>query len=354
MVELSPLNVVISRGAEAVARLRDREFQTQWHELHRECAWATVFQSSLFVLPWVDVYGSTWDVAIIEGTRSQTLVSLLLLASPAGGAWGHLGGGHAEYHAWLARDESPVLLRSLLDASRKSLGFTELRWLFLPPGAPAHLLRATSPTCSLRAQPQPCRFFADAAAPGSSLRSKRSRLRKRGTLVLDRPDTVDARLRFLDEFIPLHDARHEAIGHGRAFDADPLKRAFYRTALASAELLDVAGLRLDGALIAGHIGVRSGSSVVLGMIAHDSRYASESPGQVLLHELSEALALGGLQMFDLTPGGAYKDRFATTNREAWAADQAWGLVARARLALRYGPIARMARRIRTRLTQQAL
>lgn len=345
MDEPDALNVVVQRGAVALARLQAPTFQEEWAALQAACPWATVFQGPVFAAPWLATYGDLWEVAVVEGRSGARLDALLLLARPPAGDWTHLGGIHAEYHAWLARRPDGATVRALLQAARRTLGFVRLRWLFLPPGSPVSALRAAAPATVVRAQPQPVRILAGAPAPGSALRSKRNRLRKRGALTLDRP-TGAAAASFLDEFIPMHDARHAAVGHGRAFDLDPRKRAYYQASLAVPGLLDATALRLDGALIAGHIGVRDGHRLVLGMLAHAPAHDADSPGQLLVHELAQAAPADGIEALDLTPGGAYKARFATEFRDAWAVDQAWGWWAAGWLRVRYEVVSPLMQRLR--------
>jgi hypothetical protein len=82
----------------------------------------------------------------------------------------------------------------------------------------------------------------------------------------------------------------------------------------------VTALRLDGRTIAAHVGYRNGGQVVLGIIAHAPAYARYSAGKLLLRMLGLRLQEEGFTHLDLTPGGEYKDRFATEYDEASVLD----------------------------------
>src|SRR5204862_461655 len=82
------------------------------------------------------------------------------------------------------------------------------------------------------------------------------------------------------------------------------------------QLLHVTAMRVDDELVAAHIGVRSRNTVLVGMPAQSPRYARHSAGKLLFFELALLLEQEGVDALDLTPGGEYKDRFATRFDEA--------------------------------------
>ena len=75
-------------------------------------------------------------------------------------------------------------------------------------------------------------------------------------------------------------------------------------------------MRVDDELVAAHIGVRSRNTVLVGMPAQSPRHARHSVGKILFYELALLLEQEGIDALDLTPGGEYKDRFATHFDEA--------------------------------------
>jgi CelD/BcsL family acetyltransferase involved in cellulose biosynthesis len=112
-----------------------------------------------------------------------------------------------------------------------------------------------------------------------------------------------------------------------------------------------AGLMIEDRLIAGFIAIRNGSHLVLSQLAHDPELDDLSPAACLLHELPNALRGTSATTIDLTPGGDYKKRFATSWDTAHAIDVSWGLAASSLLVARreIGPlIRRIQRRLRAR------
>jgi RimJ/RimL family protein N-acetyltransferase len=73
---------------------------------------------------------------------------------------------------------------------------------------------------------------------------------------------------------------------------------------------------VDDDLVAAHVGLRSRNTVLVGMPAQSPRYAKHSTGKLLFFELALLLEQEGIEALDLTPGGEYKDRFATHFEEA--------------------------------------
>jgi peptidoglycan/xylan/chitin deacetylase (PgdA/CDA1 family) len=160
------------------------------------------------------------------------------------------------------------------------------------------------------------RALRDLGSADTSLRkgSNRSRLNRLalsgGDIRFDRVTDATDFARALDEICPLYDLRQGALHDVTPFAQDPLKRAFHE-ALFARGLLHVTTLRAGDSIVAAHVGVVDGDRVGLGVFAHSPVVAKQSPGKLHLHALARHLRDEGFATLDLTPGGGWKERFAT-------------------------------------------
>jgi hypothetical protein len=113
------------------------------------------------------------------------------------------------------------------------------------------------------------------------------------------------------ELMDFCDFRQCAMYGKRPFRDDPYKAAFFAALFEIPELLHATVRRSNDGLISAHIGFRNRDQVVLGILVHSPLLAEHSPGTLHLLLLGQLLAQEGVADLDLTPGGAYKDRFAT-------------------------------------------
>ncbi len=327
--DASDVTVTLVRGAVAAAMLRDDRFASEWHTLASSCPWATAYQRMPFVRAWLDVFGDRCEPVVLEGrTAAGALRGLLLLARIHGtGRIEHIGTFHAEYQTWLAvpADGDGFIIAAMRELSRHDLGST-LRLHFLAPGTPIGWTSAfegvLAPRTFLSAHRRGLHNL-DIAQVRASLRkrSNRSKLRRLGRhgavqlLEITNADELDA---WLPTIAAHCDARQGAINGVMPFRDEPRKADFYRALLRAPELAHAVMLVSGKELLACHIGVRDGNGgVMLGLISHAPHHGPNSPGKLLLLSLFERLAEQGFTHFDLTPGGAYKDRFATSVDEVF-------------------------------------
>jgi GNAT superfamily N-acetyltransferase len=124
----------------------------------------------------------------------------------------------------------------------------------------------------------------------------------------------------IDRITEYCDVRQGALNATTPFLSDPLKRPFYLAMMAEPGMLHATVLEVGGQVVAAHIGFIDGDEVALGIITHSPVHAEHSPGKVLLLFLGRLLGEQGFSRFDLTPGGSYKDRFATDFDDVHAID----------------------------------
>jgi CelD/BcsL family acetyltransferase involved in cellulose biosynthesis len=120
-----------------------------------------------------------------------------------------------------------------------------------------------------------------------NLRRSRRRLEKRGAVSVEIRKGAAASEDFLDEFLAL-----EASGWkgrmGTAIRNNPDKVAFYTTLVrnfANQDRLEWHGVRVDGRLVAGQLGIRCREALFLPKYAYDEGFSECSPGHVLTEEV---------------------------------------------------------------------
>lgn len=344
-------------GDDAAARLRDAAFRGQWRTLAAACPWTTAFQEAAFSDAWWDTYGDEWEPLLCEARNDAGLLrGLLTLARErTTGRATPTGAHHAEYHAWLAVPaDGDAFILGAIARLRDAFGVRSLRFHFLAPGAPTGwIARMRGPLAPLALRARHERGLRDLgdgardreALRRKSARSKRARLARAGAVEYRTVTTTDEFARWLPQIIAQTDARHGTARTPGPFAADPRKASFYRRLMQEAALMHCGVLVRGEQLLASHTGWIDRGTLGLGLITFDAGEQANSPGTLLLHHVGEDAARLGVTTFDLTPGGAYKARFATRQDVVDTID----------LHLAHGPalLARLARATRA-LVRRAL
>jgi hypothetical protein len=138
-----------------------------------------------------------------------------------------------------------------------------------------------------------------------------SRLKKIGPVRIEQFTTVAELEAVIDTIAEHCDVRQGGAYGSLPFARDRAKRQHYLSMMA-AGLLHATVLWAGNVLLAAHLGLRDRGMVSLGLITHAPLYAQHSPGKFMILLLGQLLGEQGDEQFDLTPGGTYKDRFATS------------------------------------------
>ncbi|PYN32041.1 MAG: hypothetical protein DME01_22925 [Candidatus Rokuibacteriota bacterium] len=314
------LKLETHRGDAALALIERPDFRHAWRSLHQSCPWSTAFQASPFADTWYRSYRAQFAPVVVAGWADATLTGLVLLAiSHDGTRLCHVGAQHAEYQVWLSTDDRFV--GAALDALAAEFPGRRLQLLFVPPGVPFTPPDRWRSRCFRRPIPAPFLATHPADTVRESMRkkankSKLNRLTRLGKITFEHVADDAAFAALLDQIAPLYDLRQGAAHAALPFREDPLKKSFYLALQRETDLLHVTAMRVDDELVAAHIGVRSRNTVLVGMPAQSPRYARHSAGKLLFFELALLLEQEGVDALDLTPGGEYKDRFATRFDEA--------------------------------------
>jgi CelD/BcsL family acetyltransferase involved in cellulose biosynthesis/RimJ/RimL family protein N-acetyltransferase len=308
-------------GDAALQWLAQDKSLAQWQALAEASLHATAYQRHGFVSAWYAAYAADWTPVLAMARNADGgLVALWPLAHHAQRReLAHAGAHQAEYHGWLAQPGLEVaFLQAAWQRLLVELPFATLRFRYLVHPELAAMLQAVpglGEQTEVRHSKRPLMRLDGAEIEASfakkSNRSRVNRLRRLGELRFE-PVVDDARFEsFLQPFIDFYDFRQGAVNQTLPFREDGRKRDFHRRLFAQTRELAVTGLFLGGQPIAAFWGMRSGTTMHLGMMAHSPTLAEHSPGKLLLMELSRHLLAEGLASIDLTPGGdAWKERFA--------------------------------------------
>jgi CelD/BcsL family acetyltransferase involved in cellulose biosynthesis/GNAT superfamily N-acetyltransferase len=318
------------RGHEAEVTLRDPAFIRRWDALHVNSAWGTLFQRSRFAQIWFDAYGDDLEpVLVVDEDGAGNVVGLLPLARHRrDGAVTAVGAHQAEYQGWLSHDAAGFLGRSLSVLARESIA-PMIRFMFLPPGMDVMQLQS-DPLVRARSRFRAWnRGLVDLNDGGAAVErtlakaSYRQRIRgleRTGPLTFERLIGADALVAVIKEIADLCDLRQGALNGSEPFRQDPRKEAFHIGLQAAGDLLHSTVLRSGARVISAQLNWQEGPNLLLGLLAHSPFHARFSPGRVHLLQTARLLGSQGGQLLDLTPGGGYKDQFATRHDTVYSAE----------------------------------
>jgi Acetyltransferase (GNAT) domain len=147
--------------------------------------------------------------------------------------------------------------------------------------------------------------------------NKINRLKRTGQLRFDQIESPEEFQEIIDEILCYQNFRLRAAYNITYLDNDPLKKTFLTNLMRLPGMLNVTVLRVGDKLVSGQVHMHNRDQVLLGLITHSPFYSRFSPGTLHLLMLGVELAKKGVPIFDLTPGGEYKDRYATDHDQAY-------------------------------------
>jgi hypothetical protein len=147
--------------------------------------------------------------------------------------------------------------------------------------------------------------------------SKINRLKRLGELHLDRIHDSDELGVVFDELTTYQTLRLRAIYNLSDVPSDQLKKTFHMNLMRLPRMLHATALRVNDSLISAQIHFYNKEQVLLWLITHSPFYARYSPGELHTLMIGAELAREAVPVFDLTPGGNYKDRYATNYDEVY-------------------------------------
>ncbi len=315
------MKIEVLMGPEAEMLLDDAEFRRKWRTLYEKCPWGSVFQGEDFVITWYKTYKSQYTPIVVTGVDSnRELSGLFTLALGAGsGTLVVAGSNQAEYQAWLAtQHDGNEFIESALEKLRKKFPSQSITLLFMLPTVPVEWTEPGnrwSDNCHVRTLPRGLMEIGDGSNFKDTLRKKKqskiNRLKRLGNLRLDRIQTPAELEAIFDEVICYQALRLRGVQNLPVVEHDPLKKDFHMNLIKLPRMVHATALRVDGKLVSAQIHKYNKEQVMLDLITHSPVYARYSPGELHLLMVGMELAKEEIPYFDLTPGGNYKNRYAT-------------------------------------------
>ncbi len=313
--------VTLACGDGARALLDDPHFRSAWSALAQACPWSTPWQSLDHAEIWFSVYREAFDpLLVFQHDPAGDLVGLLVLAeNRQTGDIVHVGAHQAEYQVWLATEpNADLFIQRAFGALAARYPDRRLKFQYLPSNTPLAWCRRwgwSAPRVILRRHSRPSLALGPNSRVEESLRKKSNksrlnRLRRLGPVALVELRTPEERARHFDTIGDFCDFRQGAVNASLPFHDDPRKKELWLRLMDKPGLVNASALMVGDQVAAAHIGPIDGKTVSLGIIAHSPFLADHSPGKLLMLLLARELGKQGFVSFDLTPDGAYKDRFA--------------------------------------------
>jgi CelD/BcsL family acetyltransferase involved in cellulose biosynthesis len=321
------MDVEILIGLCASGLIKNPDFLKKWKNLFNDCPWGSVFQDVDFVNTWYTIYQSRYLPVIVTGVDCNgQLAGLFTLAiSRDSGELVVAGDRQTEYAAWLADPRyGNDFIESAIEKLRENLPGRTLTLLFALPNIPVEWTRPGnrwSNHCHVKTLSRGLMAIADGSSFKNTLRKKKqnkiNRLNRIGRLHFDRIDNPDELKGLIDEIFNYQTLRLKAVYNLPDITEDPLKKPFYLSLMQLPGMLHVTALRLDDKLISAQIHIHNKEQVLLNLVAHSPFYSKFSPGELHLLMLGMELANQEIPTFDLTPGGDYKERYATDHDQVY-------------------------------------
>ncbi len=315
------LGLEIVAGDDVLRLLTDAAFGEAWDGLLAFCPWSTAFQRRDFTSLWYRTYADLHVPLLVVGYGDDgSVAGVLALARERGtGRILSAGAHHAEYQTWLAHPRlGDEFAARAMTALRGKHPAARVVFRYLAPGTPTAWTQGDAWRSRCVHEPE-SRALLDtgdekrgaAALRKKSNRSRLNRLKRHGDVTFERVTTDGGFSAVLDEIIPMYDLRQGAAHRVLPFAKDASKRPFHEALFDLPDFLHVTVTRAGGRVVAAHVGVLTGDSVSLGVYTHAPDLARHSPGKLHLLMLAGKLAEEGVETLDLTPGGEWKERFAT-------------------------------------------
>lgn len=312
--------------------LADGEFCAKWQALYDICSWATIFQSPFFVKTWYEVYQETFDLFFVyeQTDAGGNLIGLLPLAlEKATGKLCVAGCFHAEYQTWLARSENGnAFIQKAFELLKKEFPRKKLQFLFLAPGTPLEWLSektGLSKHVVLRTHPRPLIAIGSGEKFEESLRKKgnKSRLRqlkKYGEVRLEKLENAEQLGAVFDEIEECAKLRLSALHNVLPAPPDPNRKLFHKALMNVPDLVHASLLKVGDKIASAQFALRNRDEMLLCMTSMSPFLSAQSPSKLHILMLGCEFAKDEIPVFDLSPGGGYKDRFATHYDNAYSLD----------------------------------
>ena len=273
---------------------------------------ASVFQGSGWCMNWYRSYHASYTPFVIAVRNEEGLVGIVPLAvNSRTGEVIFASGTMADYRDVAALPGyRETVVRELVRVYRVNRfpGPLSIGWIDPASDTPANLAQICSEqSLDFHVQPHACwRWF---PVEGENLNKKFSRVKthlnyfkRQGEVTFDVITKPEDWFRFRDEFFQQHSLRQLQAGRAVSFH-DERKQAFYDRMIADPMVAThVTALRVDGRLLAGHVGVVWRDVLLLGAPSISIADENRSPALILISWIIQNAQDLGLKGFDLTIG----------------------------------------------------
>lgn len=304
---------------EAELLLGNETFLSGWKKLMKECPWSTIFQSPEFVCTWYGLFSGYPKIILCEMVDGEPK-GLLFLTEDQNGVFVGAGTNLAEYQGWISDPQDthflPNAIKTLKERYPNKLVhlkyIPDIPYLIKQQGLGAFpksmlIINHSRPIMENHID------WLEKELKKKNRKEKINRLKRLGTLELEKIETLMKFKEVLPTLIYQNDLRKGAMYGKTAFIDEPVRRDFL-IALFKSDMIHVSLLKLDNEIIASNVGIKGDNKVYLqGLNTISAKHMKYSPGILHFLMMGQQLSMENIPEFDLTPGGTdgYKSMLAS-------------------------------------------
>jgi RimJ/RimL family protein N-acetyltransferase/CelD/BcsL family acetyltransferase involved in cellulose biosynthesis len=301
--------------------LSDIVFLEKWQNLFDSCHWSTVFQSVDFIKIWFQFYQDEFDLFFIcKFDKDQQLQGFFPLSQNKNTQQICIAGSYlAEYQTWLATEESKdIFISEALEILVKEFPQKKLEMPFIAPNTPLDFFKKDqkwSNQTELREHERPLIKVGDGSLAEESLKKKGNKTRLRqlnkiGKIEVESLQKVEELADIFDEIETYSRFRLSAL-HNVFLEYENKRKDFHLALMKIPNLIYTNLLKVDGKLASAKLFINNKGEMLQSITAMSPFLAQQSPSKIHTYFVWKDFAEKGIEIFDLSPGGGYKNRFAT-------------------------------------------
>lgn len=321
------MKTVFYSSFEAEKLLSDDNFIKKWQVLYESCQWSTFFQSADFIKTWFENYQEKFDLFFIcSFAENEKLQGLFAFAQEKKTNRICVAGDYlAEYQTWLADENSfEKFTKETLKILSEKFPNARIEFPFIAPKTPLNFFEIDekwSKQTSLRQHERPLIMVGGGQKAEESLQKKGNKtrlrqLKKIGEIEFEILNKTNEIEKVFDEIENFSKLRLSAL-HNVLPEKDTNKKEFY-LALAKKKKLFASLLKVGGKIASAQVFVENQDEMLLSITAMSPFFAQQSPTKLQTYFVWKDFAEKGIEVFDLSPGGGYKNRFATDCEEVFS------------------------------------
>ncbi len=322
------MQTIIYINSEAEKLLTDEKFLAQWKLLYAKCGWATFFQSIEFVSTWYEFYQANFDLIFVCGfDESNNLIGFFPLTQEQKTKRICVAGCYlAEYQTWLVTEkDNDVFIENALQLLSETFPHNKLEFPFIAPKTPLTFFETDkkwSEQSELRSHPRPLIEVGDGSKANESLQKKGNKTRLRqlnkiGKVEIETIETPEEFAKVFDEIETLSQFRMSAL-HNVLPISDSQRKPFHLALMKIPNLFYISLLKVGEKIASAKICLKNNGEMLQSITAMSPFLANQSPSKIHTYLLWNELAEKNIEIFDLSPGGGYKERFATHSENVFS------------------------------------